>query len=133
KTHFLLLHAGENVIAGAVEDAVDALQRVAGKPFADGLHDGNCTAERRFEIERDVLFFRHGGLARTPPPADQLDEDVYFPVGGERYGIGNPPQALDLRISALAAGARGHRDHLDSSPTPGGERFALALEQPHDL
>ena len=30
----LLLHAGEHVVAGAVENAVDARERIAGQPFA---------------------------------------------------------------------------------------------------
>ena len=52
-----LLHPGQDVIAGAVENAVDAVDRGAGKTFAQGLDDGNGRADRGFEIQRAAVLF----------------------------------------------------------------------------
>ena len=38
----LLLHPGQDVVAGAVQDAVDAGDRVAGERLAEGLDDREC-------------------------------------------------------------------------------------------
>ena len=51
----LQLHAREDVIAGAVEDAVDALDRIAGEALAQRLDDRNAAGDRRLEGERDVF------------------------------------------------------------------------------
>ena len=52
----LLLHLGEDVIAGAVEDAVDALHGIAGQALAQRLHDRDGGADRRLEIERAAVL-----------------------------------------------------------------------------
>ena len=49
------LHARQDVIAGAVEDAVDARERVADEPFAQRLDDRDAAGDRRLEIERHAL------------------------------------------------------------------------------
>src|SRR5262249_36602312 len=51
----LLLHARGVVIAGAVEDAVDAGERIAVEPLAQRLHDRDAAGDRRLEIERRAL------------------------------------------------------------------------------
>ena len=43
------LHPGQDVVTGAVEDAGNALDRVAGQTLAQGLDHGNSTADRRLE------------------------------------------------------------------------------------
>ena len=43
------LHAREDVVAGAVEDAGDPLNRIAGQALPEGLDDGYSAADRRFE------------------------------------------------------------------------------------
>ena len=57
----LALHAREDVIAGAVEDAVDALDRIAGEALAQRLDDRNAAGDRRLEGERDMLFLGERG------------------------------------------------------------------------
>ena len=54
----LRLHARQNVIAGAVENAADAMHRVAGEALAQRLDHGHAAADRRLEGQRDVLRFR---------------------------------------------------------------------------
>ena len=52
------LHAREDVVAGAVENAADAPHRIAGEPLAQGLDDGNAAADRRLEGQRGAAAFR---------------------------------------------------------------------------
>ena len=66
----LLLHARENVIAGAVEDAGDAPDRVAGEPLAQGLDDRHAAADRRLEGERDAVIL--GERASSTPCAASI-------------------------------------------------------------
>ena len=47
-----LFHIGQDEIAGAVENARDALDRVRRGPLAQSLHDRNTARDRRFELER---------------------------------------------------------------------------------
>ena len=68
----VLLHAREDVIAGAVEDAVDARERVAVEPLAQRLHDRDAAGDRRLEIERDAVAFgqrrqAYGRAGRAAP------------------------------------------------------------------
>ena len=52
----LLLHARQDVVAGAVEDAVDARDRIAGQRLAQRLDDRDAAGDRRLEVERDALL-----------------------------------------------------------------------------
>ena len=52
----LLLHLGQDVVAGAVEDAVDAAHLVAGERLAQGLDDGDAAGDRGLEVERDAVL-----------------------------------------------------------------------------
>src|SRR6187551_3971659 len=52
----LLLHQGEDVIAGAIENAVNARYVVALQALADHLHYGNSAGHCAFEIERDAVL-----------------------------------------------------------------------------
>ncbi len=119
--HLVLLHPREDVIAGAVQDAIDALERIAGHAFAQGFDDRNGAADRRLEIERDVFAFGkrrklaamlgeqrlvggHHRLAgrkrgfdrafgRIARAADQFDEDIDARIARERDRIGEPFQS----------------------------------------
>src|SRR3546814_16931292 len=52
-----LAHVGQDVIAGAIEDAVDALDAVGGQPLAQGLDDGTAARHRRLVGEHDTFRF----------------------------------------------------------------------------
>src|SRR6202163_2830577 len=52
-----LFHPGQDVVAGAVEDAVNAIDVGTGEAFAQGFDDGNRSADRRLEIQRAAMFF----------------------------------------------------------------------------
>ena len=125
----VLLHAGEDVVAGAVEDAVDALERVAGQPFAQGLHDRNGAADRSLEIKGDMVLFRERGeldamlgkqrlvggdhrlsgrqrrfdrcLGRIAGAADQFDKHVDVGRARERHRIGEPFHFFQIDAAIL--------------------------------
>ena len=58
-----LLHPGQDVIAGAVEDAVDAVDVGAGEALAQGLDHRDGGADRRLEIQRAAVLL---GELRQP-------------------------------------------------------------------
>jgi hypothetical protein len=55
------MHAGEDVIAGAVEDAIDPADTAAAQALAQGLDDRDAAGNRRLEIERRAVFLRQLG------------------------------------------------------------------------
>ena len=97
------VHAGEDVVAGAVQDAGHAQQPIAGEPFPDGANDRNAAGHRRLEqqlalmlprerqqldaVRRDELLVGRDDrlaacerspdeIARRLETAHQLDDDV---------------------------------------------------------
>ena len=59
KRQALLLHPGQDVIAGAVEDAVDAVDAGAAKPLAKRLDDRDSSSHRRLEVQGAAMLFGH--------------------------------------------------------------------------
>src|SRR5579883_2153843 len=49
-------HPRQDVIAGAIQYAVDALNRIAGKPLPQRLDNRNAARHRRFERKRDAFL-----------------------------------------------------------------------------
>ena len=113
----LLEHLRQDVIAGAVEDAVDAADLVGGQQLAHGLDDRDAAGNRRFEIQGNAVLFRKarqlgavfgqqrlvGGddvlarpqrrldrsFRRAVVSADQLDEDVDGWIGASWSAASN--------------------------------------------
>ena len=52
----LRFHPGQDVVAGAVEDAEDARNRIAGHRLAHRLDDGNAARDRRLVVEQHALL-----------------------------------------------------------------------------
>ena len=57
KRQALLLHAGEDIVAGAVENAEHAGDCIAGQRLAHDLDDRNAARDRRFEIQQQAFVF----------------------------------------------------------------------------
>ena len=121
----LFQHLRQDVVAGAVEDAVDAADLVGGQRFAHGLDDRDAAGDRRLEVERDAVLLGQprqlgavlgqqrlvggddvlagaqrgldGGFGRAVVAADQLDEDVDGRIGREPVGGSN--QAMPSRLT----------------------------------
>ena len=142
KRHLLLLHAGQNVIAGAIEDSVDARRRVARKPLAHRFHNGNGAADCGFEIERDMVLLGNARPSRTPcrassallavttdflaasaaataalagspsPPISSTNTSISSSAA-RATGSADPAHPLEIDVAALAARTRAHGNHLD--------------------
>ena len=61
----LLLHLREDVVAGAVEDAVDAADLVGGERLAQRLDDGDAAGDRGLEVEGDAVLLGEPARARA--------------------------------------------------------------------
>ena len=91
----LRLHPRQNVVAGAVENARDALDRIAGEALAQRLDHRNAAADRRLEEERRAVGLGQrgefqpvrgdhrlvGGDDRQAAPERRLDRLERDPVG----------------------------------------------------
>ena len=57
----LRFHTGQDVVAGAVQDAIDALDGIAGQSLAQGFDDRNAARDRSLEGERGTFFLGERG------------------------------------------------------------------------
>ncbi len=155
----LILHLAQDVIAGAVEDAVDALDLVGRKRLAQHLDDRNAARDGSLEIERHPALFRQTrqfqpvlgeqrlvggndvlsglecGLDRGTRDAfvaaDQLNEAINPGIGRQSDRIIHPARVpqIDTTRAVTIAGRHGH----DGDGTI--ERLAqtrtMGLEQMH--
>ena len=131
ESELLLFHTRQDVIAGAIENSIDACERIAGQALAQRFHDGNGTTDRSLEIEGDVVLLGNGGQCDAVPgkqsfiggddrflgrerrrdrgtggialSADQFDEHVDLAIRREGHGIDNPTQLTVPNIALLAA------------------------------
>ncbi len=139
----LLMHAGEDVIAGAVEDAVNPADPAAAQSLAQRLDDGNAAGNRRLEIKCRAVLLRQlgkrdavpgeqslvGGHDRTSHgergldrafrrialPAHQFDKDIDVGIAGQRQRIGDLAHAGQVERGVLAADPCWHRRRARSS------------------
>ena len=73
RTPMLQLHARQNVIAGAVDDAVEVGDAVADKALAQGLDDRDAAGDARFVIEVGaVIAGRRRRVPRRAPKSRAL-------------------------------------------------------------
>ena len=128
-------HGRQDVVAGAVEDAVKARDAVADQPFPQRLDDRNAASDGRLVAQRhprllrrrrqrrammrqqrlvggdDVLAGGDGRLDHLPrhavAAADQFDDDVDVIVARQRRRIVMPGHAgkVDAAIALAVAGA----------------------------
>ena len=156
----ILLHAGQDVVAGAVEDSVDAVDRIAGQRLAQRLDDRNAAGGGRFEIEADTgVLGRAGklqsvrrqqrlvggddmlagadrrldrGAGDAVGAADQLHEKVVAGIARQRHRVVEPGKGRHVDAAVLAAGARRHAG--DRKRPAGAHRkvVAVALQHAHE-
>ncbi len=136
------LHAGQDVVAGAVEDAEDAGDRIAGHRLAHRLDDRNAARHRRLVIEQHAFLLGdlgqrhavlgkqrlvgghdmaaglerrfHRGSRRPLIAADQLDEDVDIGDLRHLHGVVEPlcRAKIDAAVALWIAGRNGGDDDL---------------------
>ena len=138
----VLLHLGQDVVAGAVQDAVDAAHLVGRQRLAQRLDDRDGAGDRRLEVEgnaallgelgqlgavvgqqrlvggHDVLAGLQRGFDGLPGgallAADQLDEHIDRRIDGQSLGLVEPLDVLERDAALLGAAARGDALDLDA-------------------
>ena len=95
----VLAHAGEDVVAGAVEDADDQVEAVGDEPLADGLDDGNAAGDAGLEEELAAM------------PADGV-EDLRAVLAEQRLVGRDDDLAGAEGAQGELAGDRGAADEL---------------------
>ena len=153
-------HPGEDVVAGAVEDAVEARDRIARQGFAKRLDDRDSARGRSLEGERDALGF--GDLASARPcfarsallavttclPEASAASTAAFATPSEppissttqstlsdcarATGSSNQGKAGKIEAAILRPFAGGHRRHADRTAGALGECVVLAREDADD-
>ncbi len=115
----LLLHLGQDVVAGAVHDAVDARNRVAGQRFAQRLDDRNAAGDGRFEIQQRALLL---GDRRQVRRRDRQAAPCWLSPHGDRARAPRarrrwprrsapPISSTKTSISAFSARSTGRSNH----------------------
>ena len=140
-----LAHGGQDVVAGAVQDAVDAGDAVAGKALAHRFDDRNAAGNGRLIADGGAVGLGERGKLRAVMgeqrlvggdhrlagakclageiegdalrAADQLDHRIDLGIGGERHRILVPAEALQIDTAVARAIAR--RDRLDGDLASG--------------
>ena len=156
----LFQHQREDVIAGAVEDAVDAGDGVALQALAHHLDHGNAAGNRALEVERNAMLLGERGergpvmgeqrlvggdhmlagaerrldrvLGGALLAADQLDENVDVGIAGELDRVGDEAEAGDVGVAVLAPVARRHGHDLDRPADALGKGWATLGEKSQD-
>ncbi len=103
----LLLHAREDVVAGAVEDSVDAVDAAAAETLTQGLDDRNAARDRGFERQRRVV-----GLGEFCQ-CDAMVRQQRL-VGGD-HGLPGGERRLDRALGGIAGAAHQLDKHVDAA------------------
>ena len=103
----LLVHAGEDVVAGAVEDAVDAGDAAAAEPLAQRLDDRDAARDRRLEAERRVMRLGQPGERNAMARQQRL-------VGGD-HAAAEAERRLDRALGRIALPAHQLDEHVDAA------------------
>ncbi len=160
KGEALGLHPAQDIIAGAVENSIDALDRVAGQSLAQRFDDRDSAGDRGFKTERDAFFFgalgeRHAMLGEHRliggddgfagiergfdrgargrfGAADQFDEAIDLGRSGEFCRIVIPAERREIGAAFFAALFGANAGDFDPPARHGGERRGAPLQEPHD-
>ena len=144
----LLEHAGEDVVAGAVDDAADLADLAALEGLLHGADDGDAPAHGRFELQADALLRGDGeelgavlgderlvgghhvlaGAQRGGDPAaghfvaaHQLHQDLDRGVGDQLVGVRGRPVAAGGEGGGLLLALGAEAADFDVQPELGGE------------
>ncbi len=154
----VLVHAVEYVVRGAVDDAEDAADPVAGEAVPQRTDDRDRAADRRLVVQLSTHLLRqieelwavigHQRLVRGDDvgaglqclqderaggldAADQLHHDVR--AEDERLGVGGEELARDVGGTYGVQVPDGHADQLQARTRTGGELVAVLEQQRRDL
>ena len=152
-----LAHGRQDIVAGAVQDAIDAPDPVAGQALAQGLDDRDAARDRGLEADRHPLrlgqagelgavpgeqrlvggHHRLAGPERRPAErqrraalaADQLDHQIDLRVGGQRQRVVVPAVAPGRDPALAPPVARRDRHHPQLAAGAQRHQGAVLLEQ----
>ena len=152
-----VFHGREDVIASAVENAIDAFERIGGRAFAQALYHRNAAGDRSFELERGLGRFGRTGqfqpvmrdhrlvrgdqrLAvgdrvacqrqrRSVRSAHKLHHHIDIIAHGERIGIVDPFISRQVDAAVLGAVTRANRGDPDRTPRPACDQGRVRLDQ----
>jgi hypothetical protein len=155
-----LAHRRQDVVRGAVQDAVDALQPVAGETFSQPLDDRDAARDGGLECENesallgprseprpvmrhqclvrrhDVLAMIEGGVEHLPcdavGAADQLDDDVDLGIGRHRRGVLVPAHRREVGAPIAPAIACRDRADDDAAASALSQQVGLSVQQLED-
>jgi len=149
-------HPGEDVIAGAVDDAVERVDAVANEPFAQRFDDGNAAANAGFVIKIRAEFFGRGkqllavrgqqrlvgrddrfaelerGENHRPGDAgatDQFGDDVHLRVVDDALPVQRHERTRDLIRSRFIERLHGDLADGDFDADARGHEAAVELER----
>ena len=142
----VVAHGGQDVVAGAVQDAGDAADAVGGQAFAQGLDDGDAAGDCGLEGQGDAgglglrcqgraVYGEQGlvggddGLAggegrgdqgggRAVAAADQFHDDIHGRVGRQSHRVVVPaqPAGRHAAVALAVTGRDGHHRHWPPCP-----------------
>ena len=100
KARTFIGHPAENVVAGAVDDPVDAQQLIGDQALAQGLQHGNAAGHAGLKIDRHAGLLGEGDQLRTPLGQQGLvGGDERFAGGDGRLrhlgGLGDASEEFD--------------------------------------
>jgi hypothetical protein len=153
----LLLHPGQDVVAGAVKDAVDAIDAGAGQSLAKGLDNRDRRTDRSLEIQGAAMLLGrvrqpqtvlgdqrlvggHHRLAgfergldrrqrRLTGTTHQLDETVDAGIARQRQRAFGPLDAAQIEGALFRLRARGDGDHVHAAPAARRQRPRLLFDE----
>ena len=151
-----LAHHGEDVVAGAVEDAGDAGDAVAGEALAQGLDDRDAAGHGGFEPKGHARLLGGGGDGGTVDgkqglvggddrlavgdggfhqgaggafgAADDFHHHVHPGVGGQGHRVFIPAQAGERHAAVAVAVAGGHGGDGDGPAGAGGDEVGVLAQ-----
>lgn len=154
------LHGREDVIAGAVENAVDPHDPVGRSPFPQALDDRHAARDRCFIFERHARPLRFAGEiepvmrdhrliggherlalakalacqgeSRAIRAADELDDGVDVVSPGQRAHVVHPLVAREIDAAILVAISRRDGDDLDRPTGTSRDQLPIGFQQAND-
>ena len=122
-----LAHVAQDVIAGAVEDADDAVDPVGRQPLADRLDDRDAAGDRRLVGQRGPGLGRGPGQRRAVLGQERL---VRVPRHDDR--VVEPAHPLDIEAPVPVPRSGGHGRYDDRPAAAVGDEIGLGREQLDD-
>ena len=148
-------HAGEDVVAGAVDDAVDGDDVIADEAFLEDLNDGDATGDGGFEVDGHAAFLGEGEeflaafgeqgfvagdddffgaesgadeFVSLGGATDEFNDDLDVGIGDEVAPVGGEAFGGDVDVAGAGEIADSDFFDLDISPGALGDEGAVAVE-----